>query len=233
MSSQIKTLAQFFLCSCLLLELTSCSPFTFFYYSVEGKKSRNIRLSLYRRESVNIGLQDGDTLVDIGSGYGEANINLAIAQPGVHQILIDTNREFLNERNIQKLKKKIDRKTRRDYVFSYEIFHNNADTIPLPSGTFKKVLYRKTLHELGNVPKMMAETRRILREDGELIIIEANPLKPGEIDLGCKRKHLSVEDITKLVSAEGFIFTERIRENIYEKKDSIYFNVVKFRKNQH
>jgi ubiquinone/menaquinone biosynthesis C-methylase UbiE len=155
-----------------------------------------------------------------------------MACKGLHQILVDTNRYLLNEKNLSHLNNLLKKKAKGPYRLSYNILYNAPDTIPLPSGLYKKVLFRKSLHELNDMDKMIDEAHRILISQGSLIIIEANPQKPNQTDPGCKKKYLTPKQIQEIVTARGFYLVEHqkefIRKNQVNKK--VYFNVLKFQK---
>ena len=118
------------------------------------------------------------------------------------------------------------------YRFSHDIVHNDPDTIPLPSGVYPKVLFRKSLHELNDMDKMIDEAKRILIRHGSLIIIEANPRKPNQSDPGCKKKYLTSGQIQDIITARGFYLVEKEKEFIFKSQlsDGFYFNILKFQK---
>ena len=194
--------------------------------------SRRMYDRFLQKEAVIIGLQPNDTLVDIGSGTGDVNIRYAMACKGIHQILVDTNRQMLNEKNLTRLDNRAKKKARTPYRFSHDIVHNDPDTIPLPSGVYPKVLFRKSLHELNDMDKMIDEAKRILIRHGSLIIIEANPRKPNQSDPGCKKKYLTSGQIQDIITARGFLLVEHQKGYILKSQlsDEFYFNILKFQK---
>ena len=78
---------------------------------------------------------------------------------------------------------------------------------------------------------MMAEIKRLLKDNGELIIVEAIPSYLGEIDTGCKSLYLVANTIKHQVIKKGFKFISE-DSTTYNLKDSSYRNlsILKFRK---
>ncbi len=137
------------------------------------------------------GLNDGDTLLDVGSGYGYHSARIFRHYPNMFFVLEDIeikyakrNRGFVVVNGKSKYLKNNSR-----YV------NGTIDSIPLPNSTHKLILCRKTLHEFTNPTVMLKELRRILTSDGILIIEETIPKIAEEIDPYCKMKHLSKDEI--------------------------------------
>ena len=60
-----------------------------------------------------------------------------------------------------------------------------------------------SLHEFKKPAKMLNEIKRIMTKDGIIIIEELIPRIKDEIDIGCKMKHLTKDEIVNLLSLQG------------------------------
>ena len=106
------------------------------------------------------------------------------------------------------------------------------DSIPLPDTSYSYVLCRKTLHEFSNKEKMIKELERIIKINGELVIVEAVPQSKGEIDEGCKKLHMTKEEILDYFKDLQFIESKTF-ESIKSKKykNTVgYIGVYRFKK---
>ncbi len=170
-----------------------------------------------------------DTLVDIGCNWGFMTEFIEYKYPSMYFILEDLP-EFTNYvKNKQMNTQSCVSKTLRGMKKKYQFVAGFEDSIPLPSNSYKKVLCRKTVHEFTNVEKMVSELTRILKNDGELIIVEPEPFEGHEYDKYCKRKHLTTEEIIKIFSKLKLVKSYKIPYK--EGKISWQMAVLRFTKN--
>ena len=162
----------------------------------------------FQPEILSYQLQNKDTLLDIGCSNGVHDLFIAHEYPKLFLVLEDVKKVFKNPKNG---KKYWAAKTfRKNKTFSLggkkriKFLLGTNDSIPVPDTSYSAILCRKTLHEFINRDKMIKEMERVLKIKGELIIAEAIPKTKGEIDKGCKKPHLTKEEITELFKALEF-----------------------------
>jgi ubiquinone/menaquinone biosynthesis C-methylase UbiE len=162
--------------------------------------SRYDRQEVYANEISRYGLIDGDTLVDIGCETGFHDNQIAFYYPHIYFVLedIDTSNLALIKRNIASPG------FVNNMLAGYETIAGSVNTVPLPSGRYKKILCRKTLHEFENPDQMINEFKRILMPGGEVIIAEINPKYPGQRFHDCVRPFLNKTQIIDLFVQQGF-----------------------------
>ena len=176
----------------LLFLICSCSPSVYKYKA---------RKEIFR-ELNKIGLENIDTLVDIGCGFGYYDLEIAHNYPNVFLLLEDIPflpseqiiktystrsiwlKHFLKNTNYTpKIEKRF------NYISGY------PDSIPLSSSSCKMVLCRMTVHEFSQEKKMINELQRILKSDGLIVIMETEPNYQDEIEKTCKNKLLTKNEI--------------------------------------
>lgn len=205
----------------------------FFLWSCVNYSTYNLaqldksELKLFDNGISKYGLNDGDTLLDVGSGYGYHSARIFRYYPNMFFVLEDIEIKYAKEN--------------RGFVVvngKSKYFKDNSkyvngiiDSILLPNSTHKLILCRKTLHEFTNPIVMLKELRRILTSDGILIIEEAIPKIAEEIDPYCKMKHLSKDEIIKLLTVNNFKFLSADSTTFpIKNKNEGNFNILKFSK---
>lgn len=175
-------------------------------------------------EISNYGLENVDTLVDIGCGYATTARFISGKFPNLHFILEDLPTDTWGNDLKIALAKNVRNTPLAPYFGSNStIIFGSNDSIPLPGGQYKKVLCRITLHEFANREKMVSELVRILSPTGTLVIVERVSSRAGERDKHCKKLYLTREEIIqsfhdlnlaaaiplKPASENGFVFKFR------------------------
>ncbi len=166
----------------------------------DGERTDSIRELIYKNEVSKLGLSDGDTLVDIGSGSGFTDFQLFHFYPKKYFILEDLH--FTNSRMLKKTYIMYQEKKRFFRDHSRKI-KGSTSTIPLESDRYNTVFCRITVHEFTDL-RMIDEIRRILTKDGMLIVEEFIPKTKGELDAGCKKMHLTKDELTEMFNSHGF-----------------------------
>jgi ubiquinone/menaquinone biosynthesis C-methylase UbiE len=152
----------------------------------------------YRRRAV--GAARG-RILEIGVGSG---LNLPLYAPGSHVVGLDPSGKLLS----------MAREVTADRAQSIELIEGSAESIPLPDHEFDTVVTTWTMCSIPNLPKALAEVRRVLKADGKLVFAEhgrapeasvvrwQNALTPvwKRIGGGC---HLN-RPIDQLIAAAGF-----------------------------
>jgi ubiquinone/menaquinone biosynthesis C-methylase UbiE len=186
------------------------------HYSCREKK-------IFRGEISKFNLSDGDTLVDIGAGFGINDALIFKFYPKMYFILLDIDSSYLEENrfSFRSEGKKYHFKDRSKKMLSY------SDSIPLASSTYRNILCRISLHEFTNPNKTLQEIKRIMTKDGKLIIVERIPKYEGQKDSYCDKRLFKKEEILALLSSNGFILTS---ESITHKANGNQAYVLLFQK---
>ena len=203
----------------LVCFFASCSIYSSSPY-LKGPTETGIQEASYYQ------LDKADTLVDIGSGDVKFDKIIFHTYPDLFIVLEDfdkigkfTMKSYLK----QDLKNNKFTPTVKTH---YRFVAGKEDSIPLPSGIYKTVLCRKTVHDFSNVAKMTAELNRILQKDGILIISEPDPVTTGIIDRSSKKKYFTKTGLDSLFSLQQF---ERISMDSVTY-DSGNMNIMRYKK---
>ena len=212
----------------LIIIFISCAPYTTTYSGNDSIKHSNDEMELFKNEYSKYDLKDVDTILDVGSGTGYFDAELFRFYPKTFFILEDTYIGY--------------KKENRSFILvngKPVYFKNNSkfvggkdDSIPLPSASYKLILCRKSVHEFKNPAKMVNELRRVLADDGILIIEDLIPKFSGEIDPYCKMRHLSKEELLSLFPKKDFkLISSDTKTYPIKKKEHYNCNIIKFKKN--
>ena len=154
-------------------------------------------------------LNNVDTLVDIGCQDGLFSREVAKYYPNTYLILEDLEeyqicskggKHCINQNTFKRVKKRFKKAKKYPNIESrYQIIAGKADSIPLHSDNYGRILCRKTLHEFQYRDKMVDELYRILKPNGILTIVEAEPNTPGQTDIYCNKKYLTKEEVLAIM----------------------------------
>jgi SAM-dependent methyltransferase len=186
-------------------------------------------LKHFDEEVSKYGLKDGDTLLDIGSGFGYEDGQLFQYYPNMYFVLEDIDPKYskANWDGFVTVNGKI-----KTFKENCKYVIGTADSIPLSNLSHKLVLCRSSIHEFQFPAKMMKEINRIITNDGTLIIVEAIPKAAGDIDPSCGRRRLTKEELVGLCSENGFqLISSDTTTSIIKSKNSRNANILKFKKN--
>jgi ubiquinone/menaquinone biosynthesis C-methylase UbiE len=152
----------------------------------------------YRRRAVSAAR---GRILEIGVGSG---LNLPLYESGIHVVGLDPSAKLLS----------MARAATAARAHSIELIEGSAESLPLPDHEFDTVVTTWTMCSIPNLPKALAEVRRVLKADGKLVFVEhgrapeptvvrwQNALTPvwKRIGGGC---HLN-RPIDQLIVAAGF-----------------------------
>ena len=169
----------------------------------------------YNSEAKFLNLKDGDTLVDIGASGGAINGMYSVVRSNLYQILTDIDKKRLNEKAVQSNYKYLKKLYYPTNTFSYSILLHKPDSIPLASNSFDKVLCRRSFHEFSNPVEMLSEIHRILRDSGNVIVLEGVPEKEGEMEPVCKKPFLKADYIISVFTRNGFQLQRQTEETMW------------------
>jgi len=211
----------------ILFFLVSCTATSTFNGSNSIKLSKS-EIKLFDQEFSKYGLKDSDTLLDIGSGFGYIDEQIFRYYPNMFFVLEDIDIKYAKSNKGFVI---VNGKTKY-FKDNCKYVQGTNDSIPLASSSHKLILCRKTFHEFKNPTVMLKEIRRVLTNDGTLIIIEAIPKMPEEIDPYCKMKHLSKEELLTVFFKNNFMLVSADTITHTSKKAIVgNFNILKFKKN--
>ena len=157
------------------------------------------RQELFKNEIIKYYLNENDTLLDIGCGQGFHDRQIAYLYPKIYFVLED-----ISSNNLTRLDKFFKKADDGKIIKSrYQIVLGTTDSIPLISSAYRKILCRKTVHEFSDPSKMINELKRLLADDGELIIVEPSPEYVGQKFIDCKKEFITKEKIIQMFTAEN------------------------------
>lgn len=167
-------------------------------YNLNTKLSIEREINSYKLTSI-------DTLVDIGSGIGLFDIEIAHYHPNLYLVLEDLDiRENYSRGRPQVYGVLTNNKYTPNIEGRFMFLVGKKDSIPLESNKYDKILCRNTFHEFTDRTKMIEELFRILKQGGELIISERKPKHNGEKDKSCKMKYVSEYEILESFKLHEF-----------------------------
>ena len=168
-------------------------PLLFFLLSCASARKQRHQ---FAHELDNYNLSNGDTLVDIGSGYGLVERELSHRNPTLHFILEDIPKNIWTDDVKGVLTKEVvNSKYAPTLGSNSTIVIGREDSIPLPSGRYNNVLCRISMHEFTQKEKMVSELTRILSDTGTLLIVERVAQYEGHIEKACKKLLLTKEEV--------------------------------------
>jgi ubiquinone/menaquinone biosynthesis C-methylase UbiE len=152
----------------------------------------------YRRRAVRAAR---GRILEIGVGSG---LNLPLYESGTQVVGLDPSTKLLS----------MAREAAADRAQSIELIEGSAESLPFPDQEFDTVVTTWTMCSIPNLPRALAEVRRVLKADGKLVFAEhgrapeaavvrwQNALTPvwKRIGGGC---HLN-RPIDQLIVAAGF-----------------------------
>jgi ubiquinone/menaquinone biosynthesis C-methylase UbiE len=110
----------------------------------------------YRRRAVSAAR---GRILEIGVGSG---LNLPLYESGVHVVGLDPSAKLLS----------MARAATADRAQSFELIEGSAESLPLPDHEFDTVVTTWTMCSIPDLPKALAEVRRVLKADGKLVFAE-------------------------------------------------------------
>jgi len=181
-------LAGFFLSAC---SIYNSSPYT----------RENTRIFI--REIAKYGIDNRDTLTDIGCGIADHDKVIAHVYPNLFFVL--ENEPVHKRVHLKTYFKKNMKNTRfSPGIHShYTFLEGTSNHIPLPDHSQKTILCRKVIHDYTEVSKMAAESARIMAKGGTLIVVEPDPVLSGTTDPRTNKLYFTKTKIDSLFRAHA------------------------------
>ena len=157
-------------------------------------------------------VKENDTIIDIGasSGWFEGAFSAGEAFHNLLFILVDIDTICLSQTKVDAMVSHYSKVKGKPITNQFKLVNNTTDSLWLPLYTYPKVLLMNTLHEIPDQNKIARDIHSILRDNGELIILEMKPSKKGELHFGCNKPLLTQEEMKILFANNGFRYSESI-----------------------
>ncbi len=122
------------------------------------------------RKAVLDAINPDDTILDLCTGTGANAVRIGAKIPNTRIIGVDLSQEML------KIARK---KARKNAVHNSKLYQMDATDMRFKDKCFDKISISLVLHELDDElsKKLILEARRVLKDDGEIIITEWEPSK--------------------------------------------------------
>jgi ubiquinone/menaquinone biosynthesis C-methylase UbiE len=177
--------------------------------NMQSKLENPIRLAELKPEDTlrKIGLQDNQIVCDIGAGSGIFTIPAArITRKKVYTV--DINDEMLSI---------ISGKATAEGITNIELIKVKDDHYQIMDHSVDIALMVTVLHEINNPSEVIAEIKRILKNNGKIAVIEFHK---RETKMGPPIEHrLGKDEVQEMLRAAGFIVQEEfdLGNNLYCK----------------
>jgi ubiquinone/menaquinone biosynthesis C-methylase UbiE len=112
-------------------------------------------------------IDDNSVVLDLGCGTGAFSISIADKCKKIYAIDIVEDFVIATKKNITEYKKK-----------NITTMFQNDEKIPVQDSYFDVVLLVDVLHHVENIDEILVEIKRVLKEEGSIIIFEPNKLNP-------------------------------------------------------
>lgn len=115
-------------------------------------------------------ISDGDSILDLCTGTATNAINIAKEKENSEIIGVDLSAEML---------KVAENKIKKENIENVKLYQMDATNLSFESEHFDKILLSLVLHELDEslAVKIINEAKRVLKDNGEIIITEWEPSK--------------------------------------------------------
>lgn len=154
-----------------------------------------------------IGCKPGETIASIGAGNGRKEIQISCFIDGITWYLeeIDSSRLY----QFDKVLTHHEGLKGSPINGKFKLVLGTASSTTLPKGIFDRVIMLNVFHEISSRASIMSEVQRLLRPNGELVIMERMANKPDQIHGDCKHPKLYEPEFLKEMHDYGFKSTHR------------------------
>ena len=142
-----------------------------------------------------------DVIADIGSGNGGNIILIASFYPTTKFTIEDIDKETCNAQNF---KKEIDKSGHKVNIENFSFYYGTEKSTNLPLKKFTKVLVNDLIHELTYSAEMLTDLRRILTNNGQLLVSEIVVIKKAPKEKGCNYPYMTENELKTILSKNKF-----------------------------
>ncbi len=147
-----------------------------------------------------LGLQEGDFIADIGCGIGYFSIPAA-------EIVGDSGRVFGLDLSVEMIEE-LDHKIETNDLQNIRTIISGEDDLKLCDESVNFAFIANVLHELNEIPTMLKEVMRILKNQGKIVVLE---WKKEESNYGPPVEHRIADSVVmQLLKESGFRYIEKI-----------------------
>lgn len=153
-------------------------------------------------------IQDGDTIVDVGSSSGAyiGALNVIAGFKNAHFILVDIDSGCLNKVKVGNMIAHYEGLRGSPFNNSIDFVLNTTDSLWLPLNSKKKMWIFNTLHEIPDKAGIIKQMAAVLQPGGELIIAELMATEKRKIHTGCNQPLMTDNELVDLMNAGGFVY---------------------------
>ena len=197
------------------------------FCGVHMKTAEMIR-KIYSEQIAFVSLQENDTIVDIGaaSGWFEGALSSVTDFRNISFVLVDIDSGCLNQLKVDRMQAHYASVKGAPITNRFIPVLNTPDSLYLPLDLFPKVWLLNTLHELPDKKKMILDIHAVLRNGGEVLVLEMEAEKINELHPVCRKPLLSFEELRHLFQANGFIYKDHLRLS-KKRNDLVFLRFVK------
>lgn len=191
--------------STIAILLISCSPY-FFLPQKEKNRLRQDYVSRFETVKIfaeNMQVNENDTICDIASGQGISVSILSTFLPkSTIYFVEDINKKVCNRQYYKQTFKFVSSESKLE---NYRFFIGEKDKLPFLSNSFNHITLFISIHEFEYKEKMLKEIFRILRNTGNLYIMETVSSNNCRVkDKYCGFQYLQDGEFTTLIKKAGF-----------------------------
>lgn len=174
----------------------------------------------YEQQLAFLKIQDGDTIVDVGSSSGAyiGAINVIAGFRNVHFILVDIDSGCMNKDKVRNMITHYEGLKGSHFDNSISFVVNTTDSLWLPLNSKGRMWMFNTLHEIPDKPDIIRQMAAVLQPGGELVIAELMATEKRKIHGGCHKPLVTDTELKQLMEAGGFIFKEMVTNPLPVKK---------------
>lgn len=187
--------------SCCLAQQKNDNPD---FYLSTLKKKLNVILEAAQFEA-------GDTIADVGAGLGWFDAAIGIYRDSLVFYLEDIDSAFVKNERLTEAISTFSKFRGSRIECRYHWVIGDEKSTGLPDGFVDKVLLIDTYHHIQYREDMIRDIVRILKPNGELVVMEPVGRKRGQIYKGCFSVIFTPEEIISSFSAHGLIHLKTLK----------------------
>ncbi len=200
-----------------------CAVFSSQEISAQKQKYDSIAKAQRKTTLEFLDLKTTDSIADIGTGTGYSLVPIAGEYPDISFTVEDIDSSECNRKKMQKQIRRWDNKANIDQ-FS---FHYGTETSTgLPANSYNKVMMFNLVHELTYKTEMLNDIKRILSNDGVILIEEILVRKKIKRDKNCNYPYLTEDEFKTVMAENKFILK---KEKIaYDSEHNRYLKLFEY-----